>query len=56
MSYLETIMKTGSDGIEVIIRGRCILFALIVARMEDTRLPKCVIFGESVGGVGCVRG
>ena len=22
--------------------------------MEDTRLPKCVIFGEVVGGSGCV--
>ena len=26
-----------------------------VARMEDTRLPKCVMFGEMVGGVGSVR-
>ena len=24
--------------------------------MEDTRLPKCVMFGEIVGGVGCVGG
>ena len=24
--------------------------------MEDTRLPKCVMFGEMVGGVGCVGG
>ena len=24
--------------------------------MEDTRLPKCVIFEELVGGAGCVRG
>ena len=24
--------------------------------MEDTRLPKCVMFGELVGGAGCVRG
>ena len=22
--------------------------------MEDTRLPKCAIFGEMVGGAGCV--
>ena len=27
-----------------------------VARMEDTRLPKCVMFGELVGGAGCVGG
>ena len=25
-------------------------------RMEDTRLPKCVMFGELVGGEGCVGG
>ena len=24
--------------------------------MEDTRLPKCVMFGESVGGAGCMGG
>ena len=24
--------------------------------MEDTRLPKCVMFGELVEGAGCVRG
>ena len=24
--------------------------------MEDTRLPKCVMFGELVGGAACVRG
>ena len=27
-----------------------------MARMEDTRLPKCVMFGDLVGGVGCVGG
>ena len=34
-------------------RGR-ILFAGFVARMEDTTLSKCVMFGELVGGAGCV--
>ena len=29
---------------------RRILFAGAVARMDDTRLPKCVMFGELVGG------
>ena len=33
-----------------------ILFAGFVARMEDTRLPKCVMFREMVGGAGCVGG
>ena len=32
------------------------VFFLFVARMEDTRLPKCVMFGELVGGAGCVGG
>ena len=27
-----------------------------VAHIEDTRLPKCVMFGELVGGAGCVGG
>ena len=30
------------------------MFAGFVARMEDMRLPKCVMFGEMVGGAGCV--
>ena len=32
------------------------MFAGFVARMEDTRLPKCVMYGEMVGGAGCVGG
>ena len=32
------------------------MFAGFVARMEDTRLPKCVVFGEMVDGAGCVGG
>ena len=35
---------------------RWILLAGFVARMEDTRLLKCVMFGELVGGVDWVRG
>ena len=46
-------MKTGSN------RGDCaqmrILVAGFVARRDDTRMPKCVMFGELVGGRG-VRG
>ena len=54
ISYLDTLLKTGSESIEATLRRRRILFAGFVARMEDTRLPKCVIFGEMVGGAGCV--
>ena len=49
ISYLETLVKTGSESIEATLRGRRILFAGFVARMEDTRQPKCVMFGELVG-------
>ena len=53
ISYLDTFTKTGSESIEVTLRRRRILFAGFVARMEDTRLPKCMMFVELVGGAGC---
>ena len=56
ISYLDTLMKTGSESIEATLRKRRILFAGFVARMEDTRLPKCVMFGEFVGGAGSAGG
>ena len=49
-------MKTGSESIEATLRKRRILFAGAVARMEDTRLPKCVMFGELMGGAVSSRG
>ena len=54
--YLDTLLKTGSKSIEATLRRRRILFARFVARMEDTRLPKCVTFGEMVGGARAVWG
>ena len=54
ISYLYTLLKTRSESIEATLRKRRILFAGFVVRMEDTRLPECVIFGEMVGGT--VRG
>ena len=56
ISHLDTLIKTGGESIEATLRRRRILFAGFVARMEDTRLPKCVMFGELVRGAGCVRG
>ena len=57
ISYLDTLLKTGSESIEATLRRRRrILFAGFVARMGDTRLPKCVMFVEMVGGAGCVGG
>ena len=54
--YLDTLVNTGSESIEATVHRRRILFAVLVARMEDTRLLKCVVFGEVVGGAGCVGG
>ena len=54
ISYLDTLVKTESESIEATSRRRRILFARFVARMEDARLPKCVMFGEMVGVAGCV--
>ena len=51
ISYLDTL-KTGSESIETTLRRRRISFAGFVARMVDTRLPKCVMFGQINGG-GC---
>ena len=57
ISYLDTlIIKTESESIEATLRRRRILFAGLVACMEDTRLPKCVMSGELVRGAGCVGG
>ena len=33
---------------------RRVLFTGFVARMEDTRLPKCVMFEELFGVAGCI--
>ena len=56
ISCLDTLIKTGRESIEATLLRRRILFAGFVVRMEDTRLPKCVMFGELVGGAGCVGG
>ena len=47
-------MKTESGSIKAIMRRRGILFVGFVARMEDTRLPSCVMFRELMEGAGCV--
>ena len=56
ISYLDKLIKTGSESIEATLRRRWILFAGFVAGMEDTRLSKCVMFGELTGGADCVGG
>ena len=47
-------METGSESMEETISRRRILCARFAARMEVTRLPRCVMFREMVGGAGCV--
>ena len=49
-------MKTRSKSIETIMRRRRILLAGFVVHIDDTRLPKCVMFGELVEGAGCAGG
>ena len=56
ISYLDILMKTASESIVAIMRRRRILLAGFVARMEDIRLPKRVMFGKLMGGAGCVGG
>ena len=55
ISSLDTLIKTGRKSSEAVLRRRRILFAGFVPSMEDTKLPKCVIFRELIGCVGCVR-
>ena len=54
ISYLDTLMRIGSESVEATSRKRRILFVGFVARMEETRLPKYVMFGELVRDAGCV--
>ena len=56
ISYLETLVKTGSESIEATLRKKRILFAGAVAHMEDTRLPKYVMFRALVGGAASAGG
>ena len=54
ISYLNTPIKTRSESFEATLRRRWILLAEFVARMKNTRLPKCAMLGELVRGSGCV--
>ena len=56
ITSLDTLIKTESDRIEATLRRRRIFFAGFVVIMEDSKLLKCVMFGELLGGAGCVGG
>ena len=49
-------IKTGSESIEATLRRRWVFFAGFVARMEDMRLSKCLMFGGLVGDADCIGG
>ena len=42
-------MKTGSESVDAMMRRRRKLFAGFVARMDDTKLPNCLMLGGLVG-------
>ena len=48
-------MEMGSESIEAIMLSSRILFVGFVARIEYTRLPKYVMFGELMESTGCVE-
>ena len=54
ISYLDTLIETESERIDAIMLRRWIPLAGFVVRVEDTRLPKCGMFGEVAEGAGCV--
>ena len=49
---LDTLIKTGSESTETIMRRKRVLFAGFVACIEETKLPKSVIFVALMGGAG----
>ena len=52
LSYADALAETTSENIEVIVRKQRILFAGLVARIGEERLPQRVMFGELVEGKG----
>ena len=52
LSYADALAKTASERLDAIVRKRRILFAGLVARMGEERLPQRVMFGQPVGNKG----
>ena len=50
MSYAKALKKTGSQSVEGTIRQRRLLFAGALARQDDKRLPKLLLFAERLEG------
>ena len=58
ISYLNTLMTMGRESIEAIIGRRRVLFAVLVARMEDTMwqnwcVARAAWAGRKTSGMGC---
>ena len=56
LSHADALAETASESIDAIVRKRRVLFAGLVARMGEERLPQRVMFGEFVGGKGSSGG
>ena len=56
LSNADALAKTGCENIGTTVRKGRILFAGFLARMDNERLPKRVMFGELEGGKGYVGG
>ena len=52
LSYTDALANIGCENIDTTVRKRRILVAGFVARMDDERLPKRVMFGEVDGRKG----
>ena len=52
LSYANALLRTDSESVETMVRRRRILFAGLLARMGEERLPRRVMFGEILGGKG----
>ena len=55
LSYADALAKTGCQNIETTVRKHRILFAGFVARLDNERLSKQVMFGEVNGGKVLLR-
>ena len=52
LSYADALAKTACENVETVVRKWRVLFAWFVARMDNERLPKRVIFWGSGRGKG----
>ena len=52
LSSADALAKIGFENVETTVRKRRVLFARFVARMDNERLPKRVMFEEVDGGNG----